>query len=389
MHEGLAARRKGTLSIPLVDLQAQRRRLGTRIDDALLRVCEHANFIMGKEVRELEGQLARFCGAKHALSCGNGTDALLLGLMAKEVGPGDAVFCPTFTFAATAEVIALLRATPVFVDVLEETFNIDPSSLAVAIDSARKAGLRPAGIIAVDLYGEPADYRTIEPLAEEHRLWVLGDAAQSFGAEYCGRRVGQLAEMTATSFFPSKPLGCYGDGGAIFTDDDELAERVDSYRIHGKGENKYDNIRIGLNSRLDSMQAAVLIEKLAIFPEELQARAAVARRYSAGLRDVVRTPRPSNQASSAWAVYTIRVERYDRDKLAAQLKAAGISTAIYYPVPLHAQTAYKRFPRANSAGLPVAERLANSVLSLPMHAYLDDDTVDRIIEEVRTRLRSR
>jgi dTDP-4-amino-4,6-dideoxygalactose transaminase len=390
MREGLAAHQEGIAkSIPLVDLQAQRRRLGARIDDAVLRVCEHANFIMGKEVAEFERQLAQFCGARHALSCGNGTDALLLGLMAKDVGPGDAVFCPTFTFAATAEVIALLRATPVFVDVLEETFNIDPKNLGAAIDSARKAGLRPAGIIAVDLYGQPADYRTIESIADEHRLWVFADAAQSFGGQYCGRSVGQIAEMTATSFFPSKPLGCYGDGGAIFTDNDELAQRLDSLRIHGKGLNKYDNVRIGLNSRLDTMQAAILMEKLAIFSEELETRAAVARRYSAGLSDVVRTPRTSNEAVSAWAVYTISVDGHDRDKLATELKAAGISTAIYYPLPLHEQTAYKDFPHANGKGLPRAERLAKNVLSLPIHPYLDDATVDRIIEEVRAVLRSR
>ena len=390
MREDLTAHRESTgKNIPLVDLQAQRRRLGKRIDDAVLRVCEHANFIMGKEVSAFEGRLAEFCGARHAISCGNGTDALLLGLMAKEVGPGDAVLCPTFTFAATAEVVALLHATPVFVDVSEETFNIDPNSLVLAIHNARRAGLRPAGIITVDLYGQPADYRTIDAIAAEFGLWVFADAAQSFGAEYCGRRVGGLAEMTATSFFPSKPLGCYGDGGAIFTDNDELAERIDSLRIHGKGQNKYDNVRIGLNSRLDTMQAAILMEKLAIFREELEARAAIARRYSEALSDVVRTPRTSNEASSAWAVYTICVDGYNRDKLAAELKAAGISSAIYYPLPLHEQTAYKHFPRANGKGLPVAERLAKRVLSLPMHPYLDAATLDRITGEVQARLRSR
>jgi dTDP-4-amino-4,6-dideoxygalactose transaminase len=383
MHDRLAAIRENAKPIPLVDLQAQRRRLGARIDDAILRVCEHANFIMGGEVAEFERRLAEFCGVRHALTCANGTDALLLGLMAKGVGAGDAVFCPTFTFAATAEVVALVQATPVFVDVREDTFNIDPDSVDAAIATARRLGLRPAGVIAVDLFGQPADYRSLEGIAEKYGMWVLADAAQSFGAQHRGRRVGQIAEMTATSFFPSKPLGCYGDGGAIFTDDDHLAKCIDSLRIHGKGSDKYDNVRIGMNSRLDAIQAAILMEKLAIFPEELAAREVIAQRYSQALSDVVRTPRTSNEATSAWAVYTIVVEGRDRNKIAADLKAAGISTAIYYPLPLHQQTAYKDYPRASGMKLPHAERLAQSVLSLPMHPYLDEAAQDRIIGKVR------
>jgi dTDP-4-amino-4,6-dideoxygalactose transaminase len=383
MHDRLAAIRENAKPIPLVDLQAQRRRLGARIDDAILRVCEHANFIMGGEVAEFERRLAEFCGVRHALTCANGTDALLLGLMAKGVGAGDAVFCPTFTFAATAEVVALVQATPVFVDVREDTFNIDPDSVDAAIATARRLGLRPAGVIAVDLFGQPADYRSLEGIAEKYGMWVLADAAQSFGAQHRGRRVGQIAEMTATSFFPSKPLGCYGDGGAIFTDDDHLAKCIDSLRIHGKGSDKYDNVRIGMNSRLDAIQAAILMEKLAVFPEELAAREVIAQRYSQALSDVVRTPRTSNEATSAWAVYTIVVEGRDRNKIAADLKAAGISTAIYYPLPLHQQTAYKDYPRASGMKLPHAERLAQSVLSLPMHPYLDEAAQDRIIGKVR------
>jgi dTDP-4-amino-4,6-dideoxygalactose transaminase len=383
MHDRLAAIRENAKPIPLVDLQAQRRRLGARIDDAILRVCEHANFIMGGEVAEFERRLAEFCGVRHALTCANGTDALLLGLMAKGVGAGDAVFCPTFTFAATAEVVALVQATPVFVDVREDTFNIDPDSVDAAIATARRLSLRPAGVIAVDLFGQPADYRSLEGIAEKYGMWVLADAAQSFGAQHRGRRVGQIAEMTATSFFPSKPLGCYGDGGAIFTDDDHLAKCIDSLRIHGKGSDKYDNVRIGMNSRLDAIQAAILMEKLAIFPEELAAREVIAQRYSQALSDVVRTPRTSNEATSAWAVYTIVVEGRDRNKIAADLKAAGISTAIYYPLPLHQQTAYKDYPRASGMKLPQAERLAQSVLSLPMHPYLDEAAQDRIIDKVR------
>jgi dTDP-4-amino-4,6-dideoxygalactose transaminase len=384
MHERLMANLQNSMkAIPLVDLQAQRRRLGARIDDAILRVCEHANFIMGDEVTTFERRLAEFCGVRHALTCGNGTDALLLGLMAKRVGPGHAVFCPTFTFAATAEVVALVQATPVFVDVLNDTFNIDPESLEAAIETARGAGLRPSGIISVDLFGQPADYRCLQDIAEKQGLWILADAAQSFGAQYRGRRVGQITELTATSFFPSKPLGCYGDGGAIFTDDDELAKCIDSLRIHGKGSDKYDNVSIGVNSRLDSIQAAILMEKLTIFSEELTARQLIAQRYSDGLGDVVRTPRTSNEATSAWAAYTIVAEGCDRNRMAAGLKAAGISTAIYYPMPLHRQTAYRNFPRAGDNGLPQAERLAQSVLSLPMHPYLDVATQDRIISKIR------
>jgi len=370
-------------SIPLVDLRAQRRRLGNRIDTAVLRVCDEANFIMGNEVAEFERSLAEFCGARHAISCGNGTDALILAMIAKEIGPGDAVFCPTFTFAATAEAIALRRATPVFVDIREDTFNIEPDSLLQAIETARRSALRPRGVIAVDLFGYPADYASLEEIAEQHGLWIVSDAAQSFGARYRGRAVGQLAELTTTSFFPSKPLGCYGDGGAILTDDDQLAACIDSLRVHGKGADKYDNVRIGVNSRLDAIQAAILREKLAIFPEELTARARIARRYSDALGDTVRTPHTSNDVSSAWAAYTVVLDGNDRDKVAAGLKQARISTAIYYPVPLHRQTAYRDFPRANRNGLPQSERLANSVLSLPMHPYLDEATQDRVITKVR------
>src|SRR5215471_17435110 len=370
-------------SIPLVDLRAQRRRLGDRIDAALSRVCDEANFIMGTEVAEFEWALADFCGARQAITCGNGTDALIFAMMAKEIGPGDVVFCPTFTFAATAEAIALQRATPIFVDVLEDTFNIDPESLLAAIDTARSSRLQPKGVIAVDLFGYPADYDSLQEIAREHGLWIVSGAAQSFGARYRGRSVGQLAELTTTSFFPSKPLGCYGDGGAILTDDDELARCIDSLRMHGKGTDKYDNVRIGVNSRLDAIQAAILREKLAIFPEELTARARIARRYSDALGDTVRTPHTSNDVSSAWAAYTVVLDGNDRDKVAAGLKQARISTAIYYPVPLHRQTAYRDFPRANRNGLPQSERLAKSVLSLPMHPYLDDATQDRIITKVR------
>jgi dTDP-4-amino-4,6-dideoxygalactose transaminase len=378
-------RRAGPPMLPFVDLQAQRRRLGTRIDEAMRRVCEHGQFILGPEVGELERRLAEYCGTRHAITCANGTDALRLVLMAKDIGAGDAVFCPSFTFAATAEAVALAQATPVLVDVLEDTFSIDAESLAAAIGVARAAKLRPKAVIAVDLFGLPADYEAIKSIAAEHGLWVIADAAQSFGARYRDCMVGRLGDVATTSFFPAKPLGCYGDGGAVFTDDDEVAERIRSLRFHGKGTHKYDNVRIGLNSRLDTLQAAVLLEKLAIFPGEVASRDAAAKRYGAGLGDIVRTPRIPNEASSVWAQYTIRVTGVDRDRLAGHLKSLGVPTAIYYPLPLHQQTAYKAYPRLDA--LPVAEKLARDVLSLPIHGYLDEATQVRIIDAIKGAVR--
>jgi UDP-2-acetamido-2-deoxy-ribo-hexuluronate aminotransferase len=369
-------------SIPFIDLVAQRRRLGPRIDAAIARVVDHCQFILGPEVRRLEAELAAFCGARHALSCASGTDALLLVLMARGVGPGDAVFCPSFTFCATAEVAALLGATPVFADVDATTFNIDPASLRSAIATAKRLGLRPKAIIPVDLFGLPADHDAIGVIARANALFVLDDAAQAFGATYKGRALGALADATATSFFPAKPLGCYGDGGAIFTDDDGLAETIQSLRVHGQGADKYDNTRIGLTGRLDSIQAAVLIEKLTIFSDEIEARQRVARRYAEALADVATVPRIPDGYTSVWAQYTVRVTAGFRDDLAAALKAAGIPTAIYYPKPVHQQTAYRHFPVADG-GLPVSERLAQEVISLPMHPYLDAATQDRIIRAVR------
>jgi dTDP-4-amino-4,6-dideoxygalactose transaminase len=373
-------------SLPFIDLAAQRRRLGSRIDAAIARVVDHCQFILGPEVRELEAALAAFCGARHALSCASGTDALLLGLMAKGIGPGDAVFCPAFTFCATAEVAALLGATPVFADVNAATFNIDPASLRGAIGAAKRLGLKPKAIIPVDLFGLPADHDAIAEIAQAHALFVLDDAAQAFGASYKTRRLGALADATATSFFPAKPLGCYGDGGAIFTDDDELASIIESLRVHGQGRDKYDNTRIGLTGRLDSVQAAVLLEKLTIFPDEINARQGVAKRYAEGLAEVATVPWVPDGYTSVWAQYTIRVAPSARDELAAALKAGGIPTAIYYAKPLHRQTAYKHFPMADG-GLPVSDQLAQEVISLPMHPYLDGATQDRIIEAVRRALK--
>jgi UDP-2-acetamido-2-deoxy-ribo-hexuluronate aminotransferase len=373
--------------IPFIDLAAQRRRLGHAIDNAVARVLAHCQFIQGPEVHVLEAELAAFCGARHAISCASGTDALLLVLMAWQVGPGDAVICPSFTYHATAEMVALLGATPIIADVLPDTFNLDPASCERAVRSAKRLGLKPRAIIPVDLFGLPADHDAIAAIAAAHGLLVLDDAAQAFGAQYRGRRIGTMAAATATSFFPAKPLGCYGDGGAVFTDDDALAARVKSIRLHGEGADRSEAARIGITGRLDTIQAAVLIEKLKIFPEEIEARDRVAARYSAVLAEVAVVPRAGNECTSVWAQYTIRVKREKRDELAGALKGQGIPTAIYYNKPLHRQPAYRHFPLAEG-GVPVSDHLAGEVLSLPMHAYLEPPVQDRIIDSVRRALAS-
>jgi dTDP-4-amino-4,6-dideoxygalactose transaminase len=370
-------------SIAFIDLAAQRRRLGKSIDEAVSRVLGHCQFINGPEVAQLETELAIFSGARHVVSCASGTDALLMVLMAKGIGRGDAVLCPSFTFCATGEAVALTGATPVFVDVDEVTFNMDATSLKRGIATARRVGLEPKAIMPVDLFGQSADHDAIEEVAEAEGLFVLDDAAQAFGASYKGRRLGTSGAATATSFFPAKPLGCYGDGGAIFTDDAELADTLRSIRVHGQGSDKYDNVRLGLTGRLDTMQAAILIEKLKIFEDEIAARNKVADRYAKGLGNAVGIPRLAAGCTSIWAQYTIRLPKgCDRDTFAATLKAQGIPTAIYYAKSMHQQTAYRDFPVADG-GLPVSEQLSLDVISLPMHAYLDEPTQERIIEAVR------
>ena len=369
--------------VPFIDIAAQRRRLGTSIDEAVSRVLTHCQFINGPEVTELESALADFSGARHVVTCASGTDALLMVLMAMGVGRGDAVFCPSFTFCATGEAVALTGATPVFVDVDEATFNIDANSLKRGIATATRLGLKPRAVIPVDLFGQSADHDAIAAIAEAAGLFVLDDAAQAFGASYKGRRLGTSGLATATSFFPAKPLGCFGDGGAIFTDDDGLAATLRSIRVHGQGSDKYDNVRLGLTARLDTMQAAILIEKLKIFEDEIAARNRVAERYGRGLGNLVAVPRLAAGCTSVWAQYTIRLpEGCDRDGFAAALKAQGIPTAIYYPKSMHQQTAYRDFPVADG-GLPACERLSDDVISLPMHAYLDEPTQERIIQAVR------
>ena len=371
--------------IPFIDVSAQRRRLGGAIDAAVARVLGHCQFILGPEVRAFEAELARFCGARHAVTCASGTDALVLALRARGIGPGDAVICPSFTFCATAEVAALVGATPVFVDVDAATFNIDANRIAGAVATAKSAGLTPKAVIPVDLFGLAADHTAVAAAAEKANLFILDDAAQAFGATFNNRRLGTFGHATATSFFPAKPLGCYGDGGAVITDDDEMANVLRSLRMHGQGSDRYDNIRIGLASRLDTIQAAILIEKLKIFPDEIEARDRVARRYSDGLAGIAITPTVPAGSTSVWAQYTIRVAGGRRDKLAASLKAEGIPTANYYPIPLHRQQAYKHYP-VGEGGVAVSDRLAAEVISLPMHAYLDAPTQDRIIDAARRAL---
>ena len=368
--------------VPFIDLAAQRRRLGKSVDEAVSRVLTHCQFINGPEVTQLEAALAAFSGAKHVVSCASGTDALLMVLMAKGVGRGDAVFCPSFTFCATGEAVALTGATPVFVDVDEATFNMDAGSLKRGIATAIKRGLQPTAVIPVDLFGQSADHDAIGAVAGAEGMFVLDDAAQAFGASYRGRRLGTFGLVAATSFFPAKPLGCFGDGGAIFTDDAELAETLRSIRVHGQGSDKYDNVRLGLTGRLDTLQAAILIEKLKIFEDEIAARNVVAERYARGLGNIVSVPRLASGCTSVWAQYTIRLPKgSDRDAFAAALKAQGIPTAIYYPKSMHQQTAYRDFPVADG-GVPISEALSDDVISLPMHAYLDEPTQERIIRAV-------
>jgi len=372
------------MMLPFIDLKAQQKRIRPQLEAAMLQVLDHGSYIMGSEVHELEDQLSIFCNARHTLSCSNGTDAIALVLMAKNVGPGDAIFVPSFTFAATAEVVAWMGATVVFIDVLPDTFNIDPESLEKGIQKAKSLNLRPAGIIPVDIFGQAADYDALIDIAEQHGLWIIDDAAQSFGGSYKGRKIGSLVESTTTSFFPAKPLGCYGDGGAVFTENSDLLKIMQSLRVHGQGAggDKYQNVRIGMNGRMDTLQAAILLEKLKIFPEELTLRQKVADHYSEGLAEVAVTPFIRKDCVSAWAQYTLKVDPDKRNDIMEGLKKEGIPTVIYYPLPLHHQEAYKAYPCATLT-LPVSESLSKCVLSLPMHPYLETDVQDRIIKSLR------
>jgi dTDP-4-amino-4,6-dideoxygalactose transaminase len=366
--------------LSFVDLAAQQRAIRPALDEAMARVLAHGQYVLGPEVGELESALAARAGVSHVVSCASGSDALLMVLLAHEVGPGDAVLVPAFTFAATAGAVALTGATPVFVDVIEATMNLDPDAIAPAVSVARGRGLAPRGIIPVDLYGQPADHDEIAKQADAEDLWVLADAAQSFGASYRDRPVGSLASATATSFFPSKPLGAYGDGGAVLTDEPDLAELLVSLREHGRGSHRYDIQRVGLNGRLDTLQAAVLLQKLTVFDRELSARRAAATHYEEGLRGVVSTPSLGVARTSTWAQYTVRAP--DREALVACLAEQGVPTAIHYPVPLHRQPAYAAVGLAGGP-MDVAETLSADVLSLPMHPYLTEADQDRVIDAVR------
>ncbi|MGU3663356.1 DegT/DnrJ/EryC1/StrS family aminotransferase [Methylobacterium sp. A49B] len=371
--------------IEFIDLKAQRRRLGARLDAAILDVVDEGRFIQGPQVAALERALEMFCGVRHAITCGNGTDALGLTLMALGLRPGDAVLVPAFTFAATAEAVAWLGATPVFVEIEAATYTVDPGGLAAGLAAARMAGLRPRALIAVDLFGQPADYGPLEAFCADHHLALICDAAQSLGAAYGERKVGAIGTATTTSFFPSKPLGCYGDGGAIFTDDDDLAARLRSLHVHGRGVDKYDNVRIGMNSRLDTIQAAILLEKLAVFPDEIAMRQAAAEHYTAGLSGAMTLPALRSGSTSVWAQFTVRVKAARREAFMAGLKARGIPTLIYYPTPLHRQTAYRGYPVAGN-GLPISDAAAAEVVALPMHPDLTIQMQEAIIAAVREEL---
>jgi dTDP-4-amino-4,6-dideoxygalactose transaminase len=372
--------------IPFIDLASQQARIRERIDHNLATVLDHGAYIMGPEVLAIEARLAESAGTKHCISCSSGTDALILALLAQGLRPGQGVIVPSFTFAASAEVMPVLGAVPVFAEIDPQTFNLDPASLGAAMTAASAAGVEIVGIIGVGLFGQPADYTAIGAFAAANGLWVIDDAAQSFGASWDGVPVGQLADLTCTSFFPAKPLGCYGDGGAVFTDDDDKAEIIRSCRIHGMGRTRYENIRIGMTARLDTMQAAVLDAKLDIFEDELARRQQVAERYAAMLGNIVETPRLSDAATSSWAQYTIKLpEGADRDHVATVMRAHDVPTAVYYPVPMHQQPPYRNFPVADG-GLDVTSDLCARVLALPMHPYLEASIQEQIAAALATAL---
>ena len=365
-----------------IDLKTQQDRIREKIELNIKKVLDHGKYIMGPEIKELESTLAKYCGVKHAIGVASGTDALLIPLMAYNIGPGDAVFTTPFTFIATAEVIQLLGGTPVFVDIDPETFNIDPEKLEEVIEKTIKKGeLSPKGILPVDLFGQAADYNKINDIAKKYNLFVIEDAAQSFGASYNGKKACSLADVASTSFFPAKPLGAYGDGGMIFTDEDDLYEKILSIRVHGSGSDKYNNIRVGLNGRLDTIQAAVLLAKFEIFDEEIKLRQLAAKRYNEELDDVVKVPVVEPHNISAWAQYAML--HPNRDKIIEKLKADGIPVAIYYPIPLHLQEAFKHLG-LKKGDFPVSEKSADDIFSIPFHPYLTKDDQDKIISSIKS-----
>ena len=370
----------GNFDLKFIDLGLQYSRLKEKIDARIKQVLEHGIYIMGPEVELLEAELKSYVGVRNAVTCANGTDALELALMAINVGPGDAVFCPTFTFFATAEVIAHLGATPVFVDSNQHTFNICPDDLKRRINDVNKAGMmNPKAVISVDLFGLPADYSALKKICKKYDLKLIEDAAQGFGGSIGDKQAGSFGDISTTSFFPAKPLGCYGDGGALFTNNDEYAELIRSYRVHGKGSDKYDNVRIGLNSRLDTIQAAILLEKLAAFPEELLARNQIASNYTLNLKDTFSTPRVPSDYGSSWAQYTLKSNF--RDEFVQQLNELGITTMVYYSKCMHQQPAFRYLGYLNK-DFPVASELSKKVFSLPMHPYLSQSIQKEVIKSL-------
>lgn len=367
-----------------IDLKKQQSRIREEIEVGIKSVLDHGRYIMGPEITELEKKLSAFAGTRHCVACSSGTDALLMPLLAMNTGAGDAVFTSPFTFIATAEVISLIGATPVFVDIKKDTYNIDPDELEKQIQRVKEEGkLRPKLIIPVDIFGLLADYDRIEKIADKHDLIILEDAAQSFGASYRGKKAGSYGKFAATSFFPAKPLGCYGDGGAVFTDDDETKDLLHSIRVHGQGENKYKNVRIGINGRIDSIQAAVLLAKLTIFEDEIEKRNQVAEKYSDSLKDMLAVPHIPEGNISAWAQYSVLAEDGDhRDKLMAKLKDNDIPTAIYYPIPLHLQEAFSDLGY-KEGDMPISEEIGERIFSLPMHPYLEDEEIEKIADVIR------
>jgi dTDP-4-amino-4,6-dideoxygalactose transaminase len=374
--------------IPFLDLKAQQRRLGAVLRDRIDAVLAHGQYVMGPEVTELEAELAAFCGADHCVAVSSGTDALTIAMMAEGIGRGDAVFLPAFTYTATAEVPLLLGATPVFVDIDPATFQIDVLALQERIDAVRAAGkLTPRAVVGVDLFGQPADWPALRALAARENLFTLDDCAQSFGAALHGERLGRAADATATSFFPSKPLGAYGDGGALFTQSAQRAALYRSLRTHGEGTTRYEVIRIGMNGRLDTLQAAVLLAKLTVFAAEIARREEIAGAYDAGLRDVLTIPARVPGGQSAWAIYAVLfADETARDACQAALKAAGIASAIYYPKALHEQPAYAA--AHDGAALPVAEATGRRILALPIHPDLTDAQVARVVAVLRAALQA-
>ncbi len=372
--------------IPFIDLKAQQKLIRNKIDQRIKTVLDHGQYILGPEVKELEKRLSIFTGAKYVLCCSSGTDALLLALLGLKLKAGEGVIVPAFTFASSAEVMPLLGAIPIFVDVKQDTFNLDPSKLVDALKTATEMGVKVKGIMSVGLFGQPADMKPINEFAKNNDLWVLDDAAQSLGGRYCGNNVGNLCKVTATSFFPAKPLGCYGDGGAIFTNDPEIYEIANSSHTHGMSKKRYEYDRIGMNARLSTIQAAILLEKLEIFPSELKKRQVVANNYHKRLKDLdlnLKLPLLKSNFLSSWAQYTITLpENIDRSKLQEELKSKNIPTTVYYPIPLNEHEPYKNFPISKS-GLANTNYLARNVLSLPMHPYLTEDDIINISKNIR------